>query len=54
MCECLYKRLQCKLLADPELTFAKARVTAKAMETAVCSTKNFLGESTGQVHLMQH
>ena len=53
VCGCLDKRLQCKLLADPELTFAKALATAKAMATAERSAKDLHGESTGQVHLMR-
>ena len=53
MCGCLDKRLQCKLLADPELTFAKALATAKAMETAERSAKDLHSDSTGQVHLMR-
>ena len=53
VCGCLDKRLQCKLLADPELTFAKALATAKAMETAERSAKDLHGDSTGQVHLMR-
>lgn len=52
VCGCLDKRLQCKLLADPELTFAKAMATTKAMETAECSAKDLHSGSTGQVHLM--
>ena len=47
--QCLDKSLQCKLLADPELIFAKALVTAKAMEMAECSTKGLHSEPTGQV-----
>lgn len=53
VCGCLDKRLQCKLLADPDLTFAKALATAKAMETAERSAKDLHGDSTGQVHLMR-
>ena len=53
VCGCLDKCLQCKLLADPELNFVKALVTAKAMEMAKCSAKDLQGESTRQVHLMR-
>ena len=52
VCGCLDKRLQCKLLANPDLTFAKALATAKAMETAERSAKDLHSDSTGQVHLM--
>ena len=31
---------ECKLLADPDLTFAKALATTKAMEMGECSAKN--------------
>ena len=50
MCGCLGKRLQCKLLTDPELTFAKAVAMVKAMETVERSAKDLHSGSTGQVN----
>ena len=55
VCGCRDKRLQCKLLAEPELTFAKAFATAKAMETAEREAKELHADlpSTSQVHSLR-
>ena len=47
MCGYLDKCLQCKLLGNPELSFAL--VTTKAVEMA--ERKDFLGESNGSTHV---
>ena len=49
VCGCRDQRLQCKLLAEADLTFAKAFKIAKAMETAEKETKD-LHEIPAAVH----
>ena len=44
VCGCRNKKLQCKLLAEAELTLAKAFATAKAMETAEREAKELLAD----------
>ena len=50
VCGCKDQRLQCKLLAEPEMTFDKAFKIAKAMEAAEKETKDLQDAPTTTVH----
>ena len=52
VCRCKDQRLQCKLLAEPELTFDKAFKIAKAIEAAEKETKDLQDAQTTAVHLL--
>ena len=45
VCGCKDQRLQCKLLAEPDLTFDKAFKIAKAMEAAEKEVRDLLGRT---------
>ena len=53
VCRCKDQRLQCKLLAEPELTFDKAFKIAKAMEVAEKETKDLQDTPANAVHLLK-
>ena len=52
VCRCKSQRLQCKLLAEPELTFDKAFKIAKSMEVTEKETKDLQDTPTTAVHLL--
>ena len=47
MCGCRDRRLQCKLLAEKDLTFDQALTIAKVLETAKKETKDLQESSFG-------
>ena len=49
VCECRDNRLQCKLRADPALTFEKAMTIAKSNETAEQGVKDLSGGAVNQL-----
>ena len=54
VCGCRYRRLQCKLLAEKDLTFDQALAIAKALETAKKETKDLQeSSSTVPVHTVR-
>ncbi len=54
VCGCQDKRLQYKLLADPELTYEKAMTAAKASETADHGAKGLTGGTVHHVSSRRH
>ena len=54
VCGCHDKRLQYKLLADPELTYEKAMTAAKASETADRGAKGLTGGTVHHVSSRRH
>ena len=53
VCGCSNKRLQTKLLSEPELSFDKAFKIARAMETAELEAKELTPQSAHSVHSLR-
>ena len=51
VCGCRDHRLQCKLLADPALTFEKAMTIAKSNETAEQGARDLAGRRSASIQL---